>query len=87
MNDLLPCAAEPQAKARLFASHIQNLRGSMYMSRIQFGQMLRVSPETIRQWECRKRYPSRASMEKIAVALCYAARIYAFARGLGEAEL
>lgn len=49
------------------ARYIRQLRRRMNFSRKEFAQHLRISPDTVRQWEGGKRFPTRASCSLLRV--------------------
>ncbi|MCY4307238.1 MAG: helix-turn-helix domain-containing protein [Rhodobacteraceae bacterium] len=49
------------------ARYIRKLRGRMNLSRREFAHRLRISPDTVRQWEEGKRFPNRASCSLLRV--------------------
>ena len=49
------------------ARYIRQLRRRLNFSRREFAQHLRISPDTVRQWERGKRFPSRTSCSLLRV--------------------
>lgn len=49
------------------ARYIRQLRRRMNFSKKEFAQHLRISPDTVRQWEGGKRFPSRTSCSLLRI--------------------
>ncbi|MDE2758996.1 MAG: helix-turn-helix domain-containing protein [Paracoccaceae bacterium] len=49
------------------ARYIRQLRRRLNFSRKEFAQHLRISPNTVRQWEEGKRFPSRTSCSLLRI--------------------